>query len=328
MLIEYRNNSLKVKDTGVWLDTSRRRELPSTDMFYISHAHADHAVPHSKILASRNTARLFRQRCDKGEITALDYNRPATIDGTQVTLFPAGHILGSSQILIETDKRIVYTGDFKMTPVETAEKIEIKPCDVLIMECTFGKPGYFFPERQKVIQKLVDFLENCLSHNTIPVIYAYSLGKGQELIKILGERGYQLSVDKRTYELAKVYEELGIRLQNYEKLDPYSVKGKVLIMPPYSRNFSWIKQLSNKRSVMLTGWAVDPEAIKLGDIDLLLPLSDHADFVELVAYVLVAKPQKVYTLHGPADFAEHLRRKGIDAEHLPTVRQLKLWSDL
>ncbi|MCD6169727.1 MAG: hypothetical protein J7J76_04135 [Candidatus Latescibacteria bacterium] len=328
MLIEYCNNSLRVTGTSLWLDTTRRKGLPETDIFYISHAHSDHAAAHSKILASRNTARLFRQRCDQGEIITLDYNKPTVINGAQVTLFPAGHILGSSQILIETDKRVVYTGDFKMTPVDTAEKIEIKPCDVLIMECTFGKPEYFFPEREKVVQKLIDFVENTLSHRRIPVVYAYSLGKGQEVIKILGQRGYQLTVHETIYELSRVYEELGVRLGNYERFHPHSLKNKVVIMPPYARNLSWIKQLNRKRTVILTGWAVDPEAAKLWGTDLQLPLSDHADFVELIAYVLVAKHQKVYTLHGPADFAKHLRRKGIDAEHLPATRQLKLWDDL
>ncbi len=320
--IEYRKG-VRIEGTNLWLDATERKPVG-----YVSHAHLDHSVPHSKVIASRKTARLYSHRCKAGEIIELDYNQPLLLDGVSITLFPAGHILGSSQILLETDRRWVYTGDFRMVKGETAEPIEVKPCDVLIMESTFGRYQYFFPKRDDVIDDLLHFVESARTAGKVPVIYAYTLGKSQEVIKILGDIGYLLSVHPRIYDIAKLYEQLGVSLQGYELFDSEKAKGKVVLMPPYAVYRGITREIPRKATAILTGWAMNSQAAQSWGVDKAIPLSDHADFVELVAYVHIAGPKKIYTLHGSPEFARFLRKKGFDAEHLPSGLQLRFWEDL
>ncbi len=320
-MIEY-SRGIRVEGTDLWLDATERKPL-----CFVSHAHLDHSVPHFKVIASRKTARLYSHRCKCGEVIELEYNQPFSLDGVSITLFPAGHILGSSQILLETDRRWVYTGDFRMVRGETAEPIQVKPCDVLVMESTFGRYRYVFPNRDDVVDDLLHFVDSARSAGKAAVIYAYPMGKSQEAIKILGDLGYRLSVHRSIYEIAKIYEELGVSLEGYELFNFKNAKGKVLLMPPYALHQSLTRDIGRKSTAILTGWAMDPGAAEAWGVDRAIPLSDHADFVELFAYVLAAGPKKVYTVHGPPQFAQFLKRKGFDAQHLPSGVQLRLWED-
>jgi len=134
------NNGIRVLGTELWLDATRTR-----DISFVSHAHYDHATRHRRVIASAKTALLYRHRVLKGsrgtrtEVVGYEFGDPFRLGDLVLTLFPSGHILGASQILIETDKRIVYTGDFKVQQGLASERIEILPCDVLIMECTYRR---------------------------------------------------------------------------------------------------------------------------------------------------------------------------------------------
>lgn len=304
------NHGVRVNGTEFWLDATKTKELS-----FVSHAHTDHAVRHRVAIVSQRTAILYQHRVGQTQLIELPFNKPAHVGNARVTLFPSGHILGSSQILIETDKRVVYTGDIKVNKGETSEQIEIKPCDILIMECTYGEPRYVFPERERTVKQLVNFVEKAFDMRCTPVIFAYSLGKAQETIKILGDKGYRLRVHKRIYEIAKVYEQLGVRLRNYTPFPPFTPLRDVLLLPPYAKNFRDIKPIK-KRMAILTGWALDKDATSRFGVDEVIPLSDHADYKELIRYVVEAQPKKVYTLHGSPKFASILMNMGIHAVHL------------
>ena len=140
-MIEH-DGGLRVEGTSLWLDATRAR-----DRCFVSHAHSDHAVRHRRIIASPQTARLYEHRLGKTVTETYAYHAPFEVDGATCRLLPAGHILGSSQILIEhAGRRTVHTGDCRLHESLTAEPIAVEPCDVLVMECTFGRPHYVFPE--------------------------------------------------------------------------------------------------------------------------------------------------------------------------------------
>jgi len=323
------NNGIRVLGTELWLDATRTR-----DISFVSHAHYDHATRHRRVIASAKTALLYRHRVLKGsrgtrtEVVGYEFGDPFRLGDLVLTLFPSGHILGASQILIETDKRIVYTGDFKVQQGLASERIEILPCDVLIMECTYGMAQYIFPDREILRQRLVNFVEQSLERGLVPVVYAYSLGKSQEAMRILGEAGFDMLVHEKVYEIDKIYEQLGVSLQRYELFTPELVPGRAVIMPPHMRRSEIMRATGRKRSVMLTGWALNKDTKRRFGVNEVIPLSDHCDFAELLAYVEIAKPKKVYTFHGPPDFAKRLKRRGYDAQHLPLGQQLHLWEDL
>jgi Cft2 family RNA processing exonuclease len=309
--IEY-SKGIHVKGIDLWLDAEG-----VVDFSFISHAHIDHVARHKKILATPQTARLYEKRLGKTETKILKFNEPYRLKGARVELFPSGHILGSAQIMIEKrGVKLVYTGDFKLRRGWTAEKAEIRKCDILIMESTFGLPRYVFPSRQEVEKQIIDFVEETFAQNRTPVILAYTLGKAQEAMKLLGNKGFKLSVHGSICKLASVYEEFGIKFKNYVPYRAENVSGRVLIAPPWTKNSRMILNIRRKRTAVLTGWAMDGRARNWYGADKLFPLSDHADFSELLEYVKKANPAKIYTVHGFTGFADHLREQGFDAQEL------------
>lgn len=317
------DHGIRLRGTSLWLDATRVK-----DASFVSHAHQDHVAAHRHILCSSPTARLFRRRMPKSRISALPFRAPFQHDGLRLELHPAGHILGSSQILIDRKGvRLVYTGDFKLKKNLTAEAASPIPCDILILESTYGHPAYVFPDRELAVRQMVQFIEEAVERRQVPVIYAYALGKSQEALKILGDMGYRVCISSQIYEMVKAYESLGVRFKNYERIEGENFYGKVLLVPPYLARTRLIRRLHRKRTVFLSGWALKSGGARRVGADHAIALSDHADFEELMAYVLAVKPEKVYTVHGFPDFAAHLRRRGIKARHLEPNRQLTLWKN-
>jgi Cft2 family RNA processing exonuclease len=318
LMIEY-ENGIHIKGTGLWLDARRK-----ADFCFVSHAHYDHAVRHTEILATKETVRLCEHRFGKTKFNVLEYNRPKRLKGVKVQFFPSGHILGGAQILIEKGgTRIVYTGDFKLRKSLTAKKAEIKRCDILIMESTFGLPQYVFPHSRKVHAQMVEFAKDALTKGEIPIFLAYTLGKAQEAMKILSNRGFKLSVHGSIYNIAKIYEEFGIKFRNYQRYQAGNLEGRVVIAPPWVRRSRMIENIPRKRLAILTGWAMDPGAKDHYGVDQAIPLSDHADFSELIQYVKKAQPEKIYTVHGFTEFVKYLKDEGFDAEPLNESSKVK-----
>jgi len=167
-----------------------------------------------------------------------------------------------------------------------------------------------------VHSQMVDFIETAQKRSEIPIFLAYSLGKAQEAMKILSERGYQLSVHGSICPIAEIYEEFGVKFNKWECYKSGNPEGKVLIVPPWVRGSRIVEKIPRKRIAILTGWAVDPGAKKRYGVDEVIPLSDHADFPELMEYVKKAQPQKVFTVHGFPKFVDYLKDAGFDAEPL------------
>jgi putative mRNA 3-end processing factor len=293
----------------------------------ISHAHTDHIRSHRQVFATAPTIAFMKKRLRKVRATVVDFNAPFERDGYRVTFLPAGHILGSAQILAERDgQRLLYSGDFKLGKSATAEEMQIAPCHLLIMECTFGHPYYQFPPREEVVARLCEWVRATLRRGEVPVIFAYALGKSQEVMKILADHGFGLCAHNSILRLATVYEKFGCQFGDvirYGRKSP--VENRVLIMPSSARRARQLEKIKNKRTMYLSGWAVDAGAkFRLG-VDEALPLSDHADFNGLIEYVRQVNPHKVFTTHGPAGFARHLRTLGYQAEPLAPDAQGELF---
>jgi len=304
----------------------------------ISHAHTDHIRSHRRVFATPPTIEFMKRRVRQVKATAVHFNEPFDFEGYQITFLPAGHILGSAQILVERDgRRLLYSGDFKLEKNLTTEAVQLAPIvlqqnsmesrsDVLIMECTFGYPRFQFPPREKIIARLCEWTAATLRHGATPVVFAYALGKSQEVMKILSDNGFALCVHPAILRLAKVYENFGYQFGEvipYRRNEP--VANRVLIMPSSARRTRQMEKLTNKRTLYLSGWALDAGSkFRLG-VDEALPLSDHADFPGLIEYVRRVNPKKIFTTHGPADFARHLRSLGYDAEPLAAPPQGELF---
>jgi Cft2 family RNA processing exonuclease len=334
--------SLYVAAIDLWIDSLRER-----DRCYVSHGHSDHAREHGTVVTSVNSARVcrlrFGRRGERAKQTSLlpetarqrevtfeehAFNEPWSDGEHRLTLFPAGHVLGSSQLLIEgAGGAFVYTGDFKLARSYTCEPPEVKKCDVLLMECTFGRPQYAFPPRDEIEERIVDFATRALEDGCAPVFFAYSLGKAQEAMAILAKANVPVTTHGAVHAMARVYEEAGVRLGPYEKYDAVTYDGtRALIWPPSGRTRPKAAYNRPLRTAMLTGWAMDAGASYRYGTDEMIPLSDHADFPSLLRYIERAEPKKVLLNHGRRDFVRQLRRLGIDAEYLEPHQQLALFS--
>jgi len=307
------DKSIRLRNSTLTLDARQYSEACC-----ISHAHTDHIRTHRRVFATPPTIEFMKRRVRQVNATAVNFNEPFAFDGYTITFLPAGHILGSAQILVERDgQRLLYSGDFKLEKNLTTEAVQLVTCDLLIMECTFGHPRFQFPPREKMIARMCEWARTTRRDGATPTVFTYALGKSQEAMKIFSDNGLALSVHPAILRLAKVYETFGYHFGDvlpYRRHEP--VGNRVLIMPSSARRTRQMEKLTNKRTLYLSGWALEAGAkFRLG-VDEALPLSDHADFPGLLEYVRRVNPKKIFTTHGPADFARHLRARGYDAEPL------------
>jgi DNA ligase-1 len=306
----------------IWLDPWDGKPFA-----FVSHAHSDHIAPHQEIIVSERTSRLMQARLP-GERNehVLNFGEKATIRGLDVTLIPAGHIFGSAQFFLETASgSLLYTGDFKLRPGRSAEPAEWRHAETLIMETTFGLPRYRFPPTDEVIGQIVAFCRDALETGAVPVLLGYSLGKAQEILCALSGAGLKPMLHGSVHRMTRIYEQFGQSFCDYERYNAKEVAGKVLICPPSANRSRMLDKIPEKRVAMISGWAVDPNAVYRYQVDAAFPLSDHADYTDLIRYVELVKPERVLTLHGfAAQFARDLRDRGIEAWALSEENQMEL----
>jgi DNA ligase 1 len=285
----------------------------------LSHGHSDHAVAgHAEIWATPETIALYRRRHPgwNGIARELAYGETTDAGAARLTLFPAGHILGSAQIRFEEGGRsLLYTGDFKRRASATARMAETPASDVLLTETTFGLPVFRFPPREEIEKRLVAACRAALDEGKTPVLLAYALGKSQEAAVILTSAGIPTVLHGAAWKLTPEYAAAGTTFalsRPYEQGPPGP--GEALIVPPSCARTPVVGKIKQRRVIYLSGWALRPASRADFDADVLLPMSDHADFEELLAHVEQVSPEMVLTMHGYAgDFARILTNRGISA---------------
>ena len=305
----------------LWLDPWDAKRFA-----FVSHAHNDHIAPHDEIIVSELTARLMQARLPGTRIEhVLPFGERRTVHDLNVMLLPAGHIFGSAQFFLFAEKEtLLYTGDFKLRPGKSAEPAQWRQADTLIMETTFGRPRYRFPPTEQVVDQIVAFCRETLDDDAVPVLLGYSLGKGQEILCSLDGAGLTPMLHGSVYQMTRVYEQFGQSFCKYVRYSANQVAGKVLICPPSANRSRMLEKIRRKRVAMISGWAVDPNAVYRYQVDAAFPLSDHADYDDLLRYVDLVQPKRVLTLHGfAAEFARDLRNRGVEAWALSDENQLE-----
>ena len=305
----------------LWLDPREAKRFA-----FISHAHGDHIAPHEEIILSERTARLLQARMPGTRIEyVLPFGEQRRVHDADATLLPAGHIFGSAQLFLSSgNETLLYTGDFKLRHGKSAEAAEWREADTLIMETTFGLPRYQFPRTEQVIEQIVAFCRETIEDGAVPVLLGYSLGKAQEILCSLDGAGLTPMLHGSVYQMTRIYEQFGQSFCKYVRYNKNEVAGKVLICPPSASHSAVIGKIPRKRVAMISGWAVDPNAIYRYQVDAAFPLSDHADYNDLVRYVDLVQPKRVFTLHGFAgQFARDLRERGVEAWALSEENQME-----
>lgn len=229
---------------------------------------------------------------------------------------------------------VLYTGDFKLRPGLSSERCEPVRAETLVMETTYGRPRYRFPPTEGVLQDMRRFCSESLECGMTPVLLAYSLGKTQEVLAALSGCGLPIRLHPSAAAMTRIYAEFGQSFPDWAPWDPDSIQGNVIITPTLR---PLLAEPGRMREVLriasISGWALDSrralgplEHLPHGDVHRRFPLSDHADFDDLLEFVKRVNPRRVFTLHGfAADFARFLRRQGLEARALSEDdRQLDL----
>lgn len=317
---------IRLCGTEIYLDPGEPREVG-----VISHGHSDHIGRHRSFLSTAPTAAFLRIRAGADlRGTELAFRQIHCIGEFDVELFPAGHVLGSAMVRVgRRGESLLYTGDFRLRPSLTAEPAEVPQADAVIMESTYGSPEWAFPTRDELGDRLAVLVHEILGRGKTPVLLAYSLGKAQETCAMLKDEGLEIVLHPSVAQIADVYAKHGVDLGRYEVWTPQQslagrtttrLEGKVLIIPPHMRRD--IRRIRNRETVALTGWAL---RWKQPGVDHALPLSDHADFEELLELVERCRARVVYVTHGSAKFAAELRSRGVRAEFLRRRPQMRLF---
>ena len=328
------SDDLKIRDADFYLDARQPR-----DCSFVSHAHSDHICTHKRSIASKATARLMNHRLEGGCPTDQTFEYDVTHafdDETSFKLLPAGHVLGSAMLhLTRPEGTLLDTGDFKLRASRTVESARPEPADYLVTECTYGLSQFRFPPPAQVAAQLVELCQNALRDNRQPIVMGYSLGKSQEIVRILSDAGLNVTLHGAPHAMCGIYEQFGVTLGRYRRYNYSDFVGEtaldlrergVLVAPPYVARTTFVTRFNNPCRIVMTGWALLPNAIYRYGVDHALPLSDHADFDELIELVEVVRPRRVFAHHGyRREFVQALRARGIDAEPAQPDAQLSLF---
>lgn len=294
------------------VDVTRRQAIG-----FVSHAHMDHAAKHALALCTQPTANMLQHRLGNVTTRVLPYGQAEEIAGLRLTTLPAGHILGSAMLHAEHDQgTLLYTGDFRLGPSATAEPAELRQADYLIMECTFGHPQYRLPPREVVVEMLIEKVTQAIARGATPVISAYVLGKSQEVTKILTSHGIGVLQHPSVFEMSEVYQTAGCDLGDYRRYEGRPVPGCAVIVPPQRGGPASLPGAVHVERIHVTGWAMDAKRRQKAPRDHWIPLSDHADFDQLLSAVEQVSPKTVFCTHGPKSFVGELCRRGHDARWL------------
>ncbi len=302
---------------------------------FISHAHSDHFARHARVVCSFPTADLLASRYGMAE-TRLDprpFFQSWEENGHCFELLPAGHVLGSAMLHVtrlDHGASLLYTGDFKLRPCLTAEAPSPKPAGMLIMETTFGRPRYVFPPREEVWAQVRQFVRDALEDGAVPVVVGYSLGKAQEIIANLASLGFPILAHPAIMQLDEPF-----RKHCPVELPPLvsfskgmETTGHVLVVPPNAVRSLAVRKIRQRRVMVLTGWGLDSGAGYRYQADAVAPISDHADYPELLQLVEIVQPARVLTVHGfEEEFAATLRARGVEAWSGRGTDQLELFQN-
>lgn len=294
----------------------------NADHIFISHAHADHMPRNRKInvYCTGNTHKLMQKRGYSGDATVLEFGESLELPEAIVTLYPAGHILGSAMVFVETDEgTVLYTGDYRTPPSPASEGFECPgQVDHFITEATFSLPIYKWSSHEALAREVRQFASQALDEGYTPVFLAYNLGKAQEVMHMLAPLGQPVQIHGAGFKLCEVYEEAGINLGMYETYDRDTCEGKILITPNSALNNGFASNVKKKRLAYCSGWAARESSRTQLTVDRLIPLSDHLDFFELIELCKKLNPKKVHITHTPnANVVQHyLDELGIESRFL------------
>jgi putative mRNA 3-end processing factor len=285
----------------------------AVDRAVVTHGHADHARPgNAHVLATPQTLAIMQARYGDAAAQSqqpLPYNASIDIDGVKLWLAPAGHVLGSAQVVLEwRGSRVVVSGDYKRRADPTCAPFEVVPCDVFITEATFGLPVFRHPPDGEEIAKILRSL--ALFPDRAHLIGVYALGKCQRVIMLLRQAGYDrpIYIHGALAALCALYETLGVPLGDIRPATDATkdeLKGQIVLSPPSAGADRWSRRLPDPITAVASGWMRVRQRARQRGVELPLIISDHADWDELLRTIDEVQAPDIWITHGREEALIH-----------------------
>lgn len=278
----------------------------------VTHGHSDHARPgHDAVLATAETLAVMRMRLGGGAGHAqqsLAYGETLTLGDVAVTLRPAGHILGSAQIVLDyAGQRAVVSGDYKRRADPTCPPFELVPCDLFVTEATFALPVFRHEPDAREIGRLLGSLATFPERTHL--VGVYSLGKCQRLIALLRQAGYDRPIwlHGALEGACDLYEQLGVPLGPLELVSDAkeSLAGEIVLCPPSALKDRWSRRLADPVTAFASGWMRVRGRARQYGVELPLVISDHADWPELISTIEETGAGEIWVTHGREEALVH-----------------------
>ncbi len=319
-LIEFTDKGLYCRAGNFYVDPWK-----PVDKAVITHAHSDHARWGSKsYLCHHYTKPILELRLGPNQYESVDWNETVYMNGVRVSLHPAGHIIGSSQIRIEHDGEIwVVSGDYKIENDGLSGQFEPVKCHSFITESTFGLPIYKWKTQQQIFDGVKTWIGKNQQAGKTSVLIAYSLGKAQRLLQPIAEMTDRIFVHGAVYNVHQALINAGWQLPAVKKVDSETtkeqLKGSVVIAPSGAEGSPWIKRFTPYEVGICSGWMQVRGNARRKNADAGFVLSDHADWEELLAACKATEAECVYTTHGfQSAFTRYLNENGIFSKEVKT----------
>ena len=278
----------------------------------VSHGHMDHLTEGG--VMTPQTQAILQVRRGTSNAKPLAYNRETHVNGFSVRLRDAGHVYGSAMVRVDD---LLYTGDFNPEGGPTCGRALPEPCETLIVEATYGKPNLTFPPKSIVEADLLNWVEMELANGPV-ALGGYEFGKAQELIALVNRLDVDVATTDKIADLADVYRGGGVPLayrrlstiEESERMDPrVYVLPRGWLRPPLEGPASWLGAIGAK-TAYVSGWCAVFDLTREYGLDAQFPLSDHADFDDLLRFVAACRPKRVYTVFShPVDLAREIERR-------------------
>ncbi|MDP3781882.1 MAG: ligase-associated DNA damage response exonuclease [Sphingopyxis sp.] len=303
--LEPRPHGLYVKPADLWIDPSRPVERAA-----VTHGHADHARSgHGAVFATPETLAIMALRygvdVEASRNQACGYGDGFERGGVRFSFHPAGHVLGSAQILMEyAGERIVITGDYKRRPDPTCAPFEVVACDIFITEATFGLPVFRHPPTSQEIAKLIGAVR--AEPDRCVLVGAYALGKAQRVMAEIRAAGWDapIYIHGAMEKMCALYGAHGVdlgELRLVSETDKADMAGQIIVAPPSALNDRWSRRLPDPVTAMASGWMRVRQRARQRMVELPLVISDHADWDELTSTISAVNPRETWITHGSED---------------------------
>jgi putative mRNA 3-end processing factor len=291
----------------------------------ITHAHSDHARPGNDFyLCHHDTKPLLKLRLGDIHVQAVQWGEVVLINNVKVSLHPAGHIIGSSQIRVEYQGSVwVVSGDYKTENDGISGEMEIVPCDVFITESTFGLPVYDWKPQQEIFYDIQNWILANREKGNNSILIAYSLGKAQRLLKGIGEISPAIYTHGAIWNTQDVLVRSGFQLPEIKRvttdMNRDSFHADTIIAPPSAQGSPWMNRFHPYSVGVCSGWMQVRGNARRRNVDAGFAMSDHADWKGLLAVVRASSAKKVFVTHGfQSSFSRYLNEIGIESAEIKT----------